>query len=545
MNTRLLWHQFRKETREHLWFTIGYGIIVAIYTYMGACGLFETVTDKWDRPIILDNEMFMLFISLVPAIFYAPFIAFADPTDSPDAFWLTKPPRAAIVVGGKLLWITVWLIGMPLIGECIMVVALGGGMKVFYVAIDYVHLHAAFAFGAFALGTVATNPIRLILGALAIPVMMEFLGALARTILGDELSDEIPYTASVALSWLWIGIVSAGAIAIACAQYRWRRPLQVGLPAGVLLLSAALLAERLKVDLTNRPVVGADHPFAASTARLATIRIAPGELTGGGIGRSHLTAHATFEKLPHGCALGIVELDLTFSVNGRKRRVRHLSKDWGGFDDEHQDRPRVYRDLVERIGDASSSATATLRCRIRVPLPRDLEEDLANAPTIKVSGRVRADCFGYEEFGRIQPPPYDGPTFPPTNRRDPATFRKNDVLLTLFWPVAPGNVRQVAVQYRQISATLAPDNAELWTRAHQHVAPWYYVPRNTRSGTAWKDYAGQTIESNFTSPRTALHLNRGWFSIPSSFPADEIVVFRARHLGQRTIELSTQPAAAR
>jgi hypothetical protein len=271
------------------------------------------------------------------------------------------------------------------------------------------------------------------------------------------------------------------------------------------------------------------------------LKIQHAELRPNGRDTSVLTATAVFENMPQSRTMGIVEVNLTVSANGNIHQIRQFTGDPNRLDDELQDRRRVFHEIVNQTTNAPSLTTSVLRGKIRVPLPPKVAEALTGATDYEVSGRVRVDCFAYDEFGVLQPPPYDGPTLP-NNRRVTSTLRRDDVLLTMSWPVAPGNQRQVSIQYRHIASTLDPANAEIWHRGHQHVIPWFYVSRETKSGTAWGDYTGQYIESNFFTPRSALHVNRGWFSMPSSFPADEVVVYQARHVGQITLNITTTAA---
>ena len=541
MNTRLLWHQFRKETREHLWFILGYGVIIAIYTALGVTSLLESAKDQWDRPLIMDNEELCFFITLLPAVCFVPFVAFADPTDSPEAFWLTKPPRTVIVVGGKLLWILAWLLAMPMIAECVVAIGLGGAAKVLPVALDYLWLRGAIILGAFALASVANHPLRLALAAVCIPVFLEFFDAFLVSALGVSLSSGIPYAASIALSWIWIGILAVGATAVAFAQYRWRRPLAVGLPATIAVIVITTVVEHREADVTSPPSIPLNSPFSEVSLRLDNFSIDQGDLSPHGREDSHLHADAWFGHVPHTATVGVVELALNLTINGRQHRIRHFSSDWQRFDEEHRDRRRVFAEIGERLRSGPQQSTSILRGKIRVPLPQAVAEDLNGNPTIEVTGTARVDCFDHQEFGILKPPPHDGPTFPPSNRRVRSLLQKDDILLTMFWPVAPANQRHVPVQIREIAtASLCPENAKLWTRSHNHVTPWYFVPRNAKSNTVWSQYDEQSVETHHASPRMALHLNRAWFSIPTSFPADEIVVFKARFVGQRDIAINTR-----
>lgn len=537
---QLILHQFHRENREHWWFIAGYGFIVAAFTTLGATSMLENAKDHWGRPLLMDNEQLYLFMSLVPAMFFAPFLGFADPTDDPDAFWLTKPARASLVVSGKILWLTVWLIGMPLIGECITIGSLGGSAKLAYVAIDFVFLRSACVFSAFALGCVASHPLRLVIGAFSIPVMLEIIGAGIQTVIGKPLSVTIPFAAALTLSWLWISAVSAGAISIALAQYQWRRPLAIGVPSVMICIAVPLLIERQNVDLSRTPGIAMNSPFAAVTLKVDSVKIQPGALTIYGVDHTRLTAKAVLQNVPHSYTLGVVEWRLILSVDGRQHTLPYLSGNWKRFHDDQADRGRVFNDIIKRIHRGPQSTTTNLHATVEIPLPHDLAHALNDATNITVRGRARLDCFAYHDFATLKPAPYDGPTSPPSNRRVDSSFEKDGTKMTLSWPVAPGNSRQVSIQTRRISSSLDPDNESPRVRSHNHIVPWYYVPRSSETGESWSSYEDQYVEASRFAVRSPLHLHRGWFTIPSSFKADEIIVFKARYVGQRTVEINSK-----
>lgn len=538
-NIHLILHQFRRENREHWWFIVGYSGIVAAFTALGATSILEDAKDHWGRPLLMDNEELYLFISLVPAMFFAPFLAFADPTDDPEAFWLTKPARASMVVSGKILWMTVWLIGMPLVGECITIALLGGGAKIAYVAVDCAYLRAAFVFSAFALGSVANHPLRLIIGVLSIPVMMEFIGAGIQTVTGNPLTDSIPFAAALTLSWYWIGAIATGAIGIALAQYRWRRPFAIGVPAIAACITITLLIERQSVDFSRPSGIAMNSPFAAVTVKLNSVRIQPGALTIDGLDRTRLTAKAVMENVPHSYTVGLVEWQLAISADGQEHRLTHLSGDWKRFHEDQKDGKRVFQDIIARIKNGPQSSTTNIHAIVDIPLSDAIAKSLTGATNISVRGQARLDCFAYHEFATLEPAPYNGPIHPPNNQRVHTSIERGGTKLTLNWPVAPGSNRQISIQTRRISASLDPDNEDPRVRSHNHVTPWYYILRNSASGECWTSYTDQYVEHYRFAVRSPIHLHRGWVSIPSSFNADEVIVFKARYVGQRTAEINS------
>ena len=147
----LIWHQFIKETREHRTSLIGILLIAGAYTAIAASGRLESIQTSWNYPLLRQNPMLPFMFTLAPGLFLVPFLAFADSCSEPDAFWVTKPLGTMTVVGAKILWISVWLIGFPLLGECIVVISLGGAENLVPVMVDFVLIRSAYFFTAFAL----------------------------------------------------------------------------------------------------------------------------------------------------------------------------------------------------------------------------------------------------------------------------------------------------------------------------------------------------------------------------------------------------------
>lgn len=536
MNLCLLRHQFRKETREHLWFIVGYGAIVTAFATLGVSGLLENATDKWGRPLLMDNEEYYLFVTLLPALFYVPFLAFADPTDSPDAFWLTKPPRATLVVGAKLLWIAVWLIGMPLIGEVVVIASLGGAGKLGYIIADYVILRAAIFLPVFALAAVANHPLKLVVAVIALPVLANVIEALLEA-MGME-PRHLTRIAELALSQVWLGCLMLVGLVGALQQYHWRRTLRLGGPMMVLAVAALVFIDRQSVDLSSAPSLSPGSEFAEVKLRLESPRIQPGELGIHGVGKSTLHATAVLDNLPPTGAVGLAGMNLVLRAGDREVRFPFHSGDWQRFNDDGADKKRVFGNLIRRLK-SEAGADGSLRAKVKIALPAEVNREFAAAGEPTISGVVVFDCFSYEESGRLRTPSYDGPTHPPNNTRLRSSLEHNGERLTLIWPVAPGNQRQIAIQHRHLSSSLDPDNPEPRVQSHHNVAGRFHVARESGTGRCWESYADQYEESCGAAARSALHLNRSWMTIPAGFPADEVVVFEARHQGRIAIEFNT------
>jgi len=152
---KFIWYQFLADTRRHRWFIFGYACIVAVFTGVDAVLPFEYTSD---------NRAIRTWITLLPAVFMVPFLVFADPVDAPDAFWRVKPVSSLSMAGAKLLWISVWLILMPLIGECYAVVTLGSVARIPYVAFDYIGFRAMVLLIVFTMAALTNQPFKFVVG---------------------------------------------------------------------------------------------------------------------------------------------------------------------------------------------------------------------------------------------------------------------------------------------------------------------------------------------------------------------------------------------
>jgi hypothetical protein len=533
---KLIWHQFRKETREHLWFILGTGLIAGVLTVLGATSLLEDATNSWGRPLLMDNEELYFMITLLPAALMVPFVVLADSGYDAEAFWLTKPTSATGVVGGKLMWLTVWLIGLPLLGEAIVLTSLGGGSKLAYTSFDYVLFRGAVLFTIFGLATLAGHWLHLTAIVIGIPFSMEMLAAIAATFIGPNTDIKSPWTYAAEVLWgtYWMAALIAAAIAVAWVQYRWRHHRIAGISAALGSFVLVFAVAHHSPALVARPFVAADPmttAFRKAELTLTPARIVPGSLTVDCSGRPMLRTSAQVTGLPALGAVGLARLSLTVKANGREISFEHLSNDWNRFFEAGATKKRIFANLIRQQQGKTLPQSAEVRATMKIPLPLDANSTLLNAGPVTISGTAAFDCFTYEEFGRLQPAPYDGRTSPPNNIRVRSTMVRDGTRLTMVWPVATGSLRHVTMINRHIAATHDPGNAEPWTKSHTEIEPWFYLLRDTRSSAYWEEYEEQANEHCNAAARCAIHINQGWIRLPESFPANEAIAFRARYLG--------------
>ena len=137
---------------------------MAVFAWINGTSMYEHSFDVMGNSWIKDIQLFHLLITLFPAGLMVSFLVFADPVDAPDAFWLTKPISGICMAGGKFLWVLVWLIGMPFLGECLAITVLGGWDKLPYIAFDFIGLRVMVFLMVFALASLTNQPSYFVIG---------------------------------------------------------------------------------------------------------------------------------------------------------------------------------------------------------------------------------------------------------------------------------------------------------------------------------------------------------------------------------------------
>ena len=553
---QLIWHQFRKETREHFWYLLGFALIQTLYTILGATLVLEEVTNLTGSPILSDNEE-LLFIGMqLPAILIAPFVALSDSSNDCEAFWLTKPVSATAVVLGKLLWLAVWFIGMPLVSECIMVSALGGGAKLTYIASDFILIRAAFVFTAFGLATLSTNLLHLAIMLFSFPFVMTMLEAVTKTLSGRSMDASLSYGASIFQSSVWITALVAAALVIAWAQYQWRNARLIGIPAAIAAFVLVSCLAQWNLDLSDRPLAppaAGQAGFEQIQLHLDPVHINPGTLTVNGSGQPSFHARALLTGVPATGAVGLSRFSFQIEVGDRKQSFDYVSNDRLRFFEDGSTKRRIFGTLIQQVQCKPFQPTAEIQASMRIPIPIPADSDLLQGGPISITGTATFDCFDYPEFGRLKQAPSDG-TSSPINIELRSSLERNSTRVTMIQPVTGETVRDVSGEAvlsvifvnRHISALGAPDNHELWIKSHYEIAPWYYLLRDSRSGAFWEDYHDQWSFHCGAAVRCALHVNESFVTLDANFPTDEAILFSARYRGtiQRSFKLSIVPLSS-
>ena len=298
----LIWHQFIKETREHRTWLLGILISTAAYTGFAASGRLENIQGAWSQPFLMDYPLLPLLFTLVPGLFLVPFLAFADSCREADAFWVTKPLGTTTVVGAKFLWISLWLIAVPLLGESIVVLSLGGKSNLGPIIFDFVLVRAAYFFTAFALASLFNQLLHFTLAAVCIPFAGIAFTAIVETFSPgiSGVSRNSPTGISALLVWcLWLPGIS---ILIASLQYHYRFGMKTGALCALSAFAAGSILASRPIDLLRHPVpthhrqeLGTDK----ITVRLDASAAAPSTLNPQGDSRDKLEVKIPAQRAGH------------------------------------------------------------------------------------------------------------------------------------------------------------------------------------------------------------------------------------------------------
>lgn len=529
----LIWHQFLKETREHRNSLIGILSIAAVYTGLAASGQLESIQTYWNSPLLTQNPLLPFMFTLAPGLFLVPFLAFADSCSEPDAFWVTKPLGATAVVGAKILWISVWLIGFPLLGEGIVVISLGGAESLIPVMVDFVLIRAVYFFTFFALASLFNQLFHFIIAALCIP----FAGAiLAATI--DTFSPETSIVArrsptAISTFIIWCSALPVFTIVVACFQYRYR----VDMKSGALCALCVLIVCSV---LTSKPVDLLDHPISIQQSnaleadkiaiKLHSASLIPKALTPLDHSRDQLELEVSITKTPPLSALLLNRIRLTIRTEDQEVVIEENSQKLNGYIEHGTPPERIFKGIISQLKD-ETKASNSIPGKIFVSFPPGEKISNWKDQNISIVGEVNFDLIDHYEFGRLEPK---------LDSDRESSVSSQGISMTMLWPKDTSRSRYIVFQYRHIAANFASNYHELRTRWNPEIIPWYFVFRDRTHNTYWEHLEGQNNEHCTASSFCALHVARSTATLPLGVNADEVIVYASRYLGtiQREFTIS-------
>jgi hypothetical protein len=520
----LIWHQFIKETREHRNSLIGILLIAGAYTTIAATGILENIQTSWNYPLLTQNPILPFMFTLVPGLLLVPFLAFADSCSEPDAFWVTKPLGTMTVVGAKVLWISVWLIGLPLIGEGIVVVSLSGTEHLAPVMFDFVLIRAAYFFTAFALATLFNQIFHFTIAALCIPFIGAILAA-CMTTFSPEIS-RVARNSPMAISELLIWCVSLPIIAIfvACFQYRYR----VDIKRGTLCVLSVVAVCSV---LTSKPVDLLDHsiPIQQSQAlgtdqiaiNLHSSHVVPTTLNPQNHSTDQLELDISIANTPPLTTLLLNQVRLTIETAERKVVLEDNYQTLKCYTENSSPTERVFNEIISHLKEETNTRHS-IAGKITVSFPPGEKANDWKGRVVSITGAVRFDLFDHYEFGRLEP--------------NLAFDHKSSITalgtsIVMHWPKKTPTSLYISFIYRHIASNNAFKHSELRSRWNPMVIPWYFVFRDQKNNTYWEQLEGQVNEYCGGSSFCALHIGRSTATLPLGINVDEVIVYGSRYLG--------------
>lgn len=544
---KFIWHQFRSDTRHHFWFLVGYGCIVALSAWVNTASSFDFVVDDRGIPRT-EYQIMVMLITLLPAGFIIPFLVFADPVDVPDAFWRVKPMDSLSMLGGKVLWVVVWLIGMPFFGECTSVTLLGGAAKLPYIAIDFIGLRAMVLFLVFALATLTDQPFKFVVGLIALFFCFVIVGSFVTAIVEKP---RLSYRAGIAMTHVMYGVAVVGSLLVAAVQYRWRRTLVFGSPMVVLLFLTGFTLKHQAIDFSPAPPEPSDSRFKQMTMNLSEVRIESGKQTLDGNDPDVLKMTFTLDGIPNMAAIGFGEMDLKVDNGKTKHKFSHLpsyafphlrrnslKRIQEANDRQQALRQAVYQNILRHLTGHKLENIPPLINEFVVPIPR--ESATKESATWKVSGVIRYHCFSYNEFDRFQ---IDTPQVSKNislKRETKLDFHKEEVFFKWQWPAHYSKTKTIKISNREVSSWVEPMNLDSLTFGNPLPGQWFFYLHNTVNDEFWND--SNHVNSLYSNgvPWSSLYFGHTSVKGPENFTYDEWIAYRARFIGRIEIPFETE-----
>ncbi len=520
----LIWHQFIKETREHRISLLGILLFAGAYTGLAASGRLENIQNAWGTPILNDNPVLPFLFTLAPGLFLVPFLAFADSSREADAFWVTKPLGTITVVGAKVLWIGVWLIGVPLIGDTIIVLSLGGRSDLGPIMLDFVLVRATYFFTTFALASLFNQLLHFTIAALCIPFLAVIFNAIIETFSPDIsiTMRNSPTKISALLIWcLWLPGIS---ILIAALQYRYRLTIRSSALCALSAFAAGSLLASWPVDLLKHPIPSL-HREALATDKIAisidAVTAAPSPLTARNDTRDKLELEVTVTNIPPRSVLLLNRVSLTINTADQSFEIDENTQNINTYIERTLPIQRVLNEIIVSLKE-ELEPTRTEQAKIVVPLPSDMKIEQWEGQNVSIIGKVDFDLFDHYEFGRLELN---------VNGDQPSTLRSGGKMLTMHWPSAPSRDRYVEFRFRHFASNSARHNHELRSQWNSSVKSWHFIFRNREHDTYWNDMDSWVTVQCTGSSFCSLHVGRCLENLPTGFKADEVIVYASRYLG--------------
>lgn len=527
----LIWHQFIKETREHRNALIGILLITIIYTALAASGLLESIQTSWHYPLLTQNPLLPYMFTLVPGLFIVPFLAFADSFREANAFWITKPLGATTVVGAKLLWISVWLIGFPLLGECLVVATLNGTANLGAVTLDFILIRATYFFTIFALASLYSEILHFTVAVISIPFVHTTLDATMASITPriQQPAFSSPTAISTLVIWTWI--LPAIALAAACLQYRYRFSTKHGtfLTLGAITIISALPLGQ--IDLLDHPL-----PEDSATAEAAdeiqinihSSHVIPRALTPEGTSRDQLEIGLLIANQAPLTSLLLNKIQITLTTPERRLVIEQNSHQLSAYRELEFAPERIFQNIISQLKD-EPPAKPPIPAKITVELPQGERASHWKDQRVTIQATASFDLFDHVEFGRMSPN-LSGDLISAVTVR--GTHMK------MHWTPDASRSRLIAFTYRHIAANFSTDYQELRSRWNPMVIPWYFVFRDLTNNTYWERLESQNNEHCQGSSFCALHVARSTVKLPPGATPDEVIIYASRYVGTLTHELS-------
>ncbi len=526
-SVKLVWHQFKKETLEHRASLIAVLSISGVYSLIAAAGLLESIEEYWSYPMLLKNPSLPLFFTLGPAVLLVPFLAFADSCSEPDAFWVTKPLGPAALVGAKILWITVWLIGVPFLGECLVVIALGGITNLGAILFDYILLRATFLFTTFAFACLFNKLLHFTIALFCIP----FLGALFLAAMQTFTTwESIPFGRSpTALSamLIWCLFLSTLAPFIAGLQFRYRLGLGACTTLAIVCFNVGGALAHRSIDLLDHPVPAqqiADHGLDNFAIHVDSATLIPGALSAKGQAQDQLKLQITLTNLPKVSGLLLNRVQVSIRTANRETSMAANRKGFESYREDGNPIERVFQEIIADLkGQAQSPRGITGTILLSLPVGETVSNWKDRA--ISVTGSANFDLFTYHESGRLTPS---------LTTKTEARLSVNGNTFVMRWAPTDTPSRYVSIQNRHFSATLAANNHEQRFRWNPTIASHYYILHDRTHDTYWESLSGQYSETCRGPSFCALHLARCSLSVPPDVPLDEVIIYSSHYEGTVT-----------
>jgi hypothetical protein len=249
------------------------------------------------------SAVFVVLIAL--GMLILAFAIQADPPARNDAFWVTRPLSPGAVLGAKVLFSAVALVGVALVGQLVVLLSYDVPVR----ALPVLLVESAMGYGRWLAmaGLVAVLAPDLRSGVVAFLVLILVLGIGTLAVVGLTPPDPAvagsrpPSQTPVALVWM------AGALFIAADQYRNRR-IRRGLVSGAVLVAVVIV---LAPVVGARPVapphgVSGIAPDAAPRLQVIRVDTSPTSMAGG---RLPVSVQIRLDSTVPGHSHGLVDLE--------------------------------------------------------------------------------------------------------------------------------------------------------------------------------------------------------------------------------------------